>query len=218
MAQRAINRLGYDTPAEIFDADTLNSVYTKDQFWIPAESMTSGATGGAIKETYQPPSNTYQSYTVMRFNSGVDRDAFFTWSYKSHFANATINLHTNIMWTVLAGATPPADDVFFRLGCYNSISGATLDFDNTSNEEDNLVKTPAINTLESGNAGAPQDSIVLGTIGNSVISTSDWNLLSFKITRFGTSGLDDFPSPVVVLGVNIQWDVDFNNVAEWPST
>lgn len=199
--------------------DELNSVYTHGQFWVPAGALTPGVNLPITFEDYQPASG-YPTYTVGVYAPTTDTEAFFTWAFKSDLPadpSASLLLKINFLWFVKVAAEENLDSVQWATGASNQLMGTSIDYDNSAGEViwNRIVAAPDI--LHGGIAANVEAALAV-PITNDVVSGSDWNQLTIMAERHGATGgeNDDYPENAYLIGVGVQWAVDFNNVAVWP--
>lgn len=222
MGQRSANRKGWGglgnqalTPGE------LNDVYKKGQFWIPAGALT-GNPGQTpdFATPYQIP-NAYSVYTVARYSGTTDEEAFFTWAFKSDFAaapTASLKLKLSPLFTCENTVAAPNNKVQLAFAASNALVGTSLDFNNAVNEHDFNTTAPVTDVLQGGNTGDDQNAVSI-TVQDDIVSGSETNLLQILVERHAASGGgdDNYVNDILLLGIMVQFEVDFNNVAQWPT-
>lgn len=211
---RSVSRLGWGG-GDTFTAEILNGVYTKGQFWVPASAMTVGENDGATGLKTSTPSGSAGSYTVMEFATGVLGEVFWTWALKSDFVASAINLILTPIWFL--ETADAATVVTWEGGVSNAQLGTSLDFDNSANEVEMQSDTVAVDVPTSGDSTDIQRGIPISVIGDDSFSTTDWNILTLMMERHGDDASDTCGESAMLLGVGVQFDIDFNNVAAWPT-
>jgi len=202
------------TPAE------LNSVYSHGQFWIPAGALTgNGATAPDIN-AYQIPNN-YSSYTVARYKDAVDDEAFFTWAFKLDFAavpTANLLLKLSPLFTCENTIAAPNNKVQLAFGASNTLVGNSLDFSNSANEVNFNTTAPVTDVLQGGNTSDDQNTVAI-TVENDTLSATDMNFLQIMCERHAATGGgdDNYADEILILGVAVQYAIDFNNLGVWPT-
>lgn len=209
---------GADTP---LTPTELNDVYTHGQFWIPAGAL-SGNPGQTpdFLTPYQIP-NAYSSYTVGRYSGTVDEEAFFTWGFKADFVaapSASLLLKFSPLFTCENTVAAPNNKVQFAFGASNALVGTSLDFNNAANEVNFNTTAPVTDILQGGNTSDDQDTAPVGVFGD-IVSGGEMNLFQLMVERHAASGGvdDNYLNDILLLGVAVQFAVDFNNVAVWPT-
>ena len=213
--QRSNGRKGWGGGTGALTPTQLTSVYNKGQFWVPAGALTVGANDGATGLKVSTPSASSASYTVMEFATGVLGETFFTWAFKSDFVASTMNLIITPIWFLeIADASTI---VTWEGGASNAQLGTTLSFDNSGNEIEMKADTVAIDVVTSGDETNIQRGIPISVIGDDLISDTDWNLMTIMMERHGDEVSDTCDESAMLLGLGIQFDTDFDNIAAWPT-
>ncbi len=224
MSGRAGGRLGYGANADNVGPNELNDVYSFGQFWVPAGAITPTEGFPFVIENYTSsggPSLHY-TWTVANMINGAKSGGTFTWAFKSDFVgapDANIKLRmAPIFFSKVAGVAP-ADTVEWSLGAVNIVMGDNINF--IDNSETELLSTVGSAFELNGGDQVSKQNVPLATINSNgvigtPISSSDWNFLTMNIERDVADGDDDFPNPIFLYGVGVQFAVDFNNLAEWP--
>jgi hypothetical protein len=201
------------TPSE------LNDVYSFGQFWIPAGATTpSTETSPApVIETYlSTTGGTRQEYTVAKFDGATQSSVCFEWGFKSDFVavpSASMLFKASPLWFSKT-AGDGVEDVDIEIYANNILMGGDVN-DNmgAGSQVTKVVPTTAFE-LTGGTTANVQASIAK-TIEGSVLSATDWNLIRIGVERHANT--DTFGDDVFLIGVGIQFAVDFNNVGVWPT-
>lgn len=222
MSGRAGGRLGYgdqDTNTPV-TPNELNDVYTHGQFWIPAGALTAGVGQEPEINSWQPPSTGYPTYTVARYDGAADEEAFFTWCFKADFVKvptASMLLKVNFIWTCLVAGGVGNDTVQWASGANNTLIGTDLDFNNAANEVTYDQEVPTVKVLQAGKTANAQAGLAVPVFGD-VVSGSNINMITILAERHAASAVaDNYTSDALLLGLMVQFAVDFNNVAVWPT-
>lgn len=232
---RGANQIGWtaqDTNTPVTPSE-LNDVYSFGQFWIPAGALTPVTGFPGIIETLDSTGETpaHNSWTVMKMANAVKSGGNFTWAFKSDFmagTTATLLLRTAPIFISKVNADPAVNIVEWSLGAVNLAMGDDINFD--ANTETVLlstvqpVGTTAGEFLINGGDASSKQNVPLTLINNTVSGTSDisgtdWNFCTINVEREAETAsrvADTYLSDVFLLGVGVQFAVDFNNVAVWP--
>ena len=221
MSGRAGGRLGYGAQGGALTPSQLNDVYSFGQFWIPAGALTgNGSQSPDFATPYVIP-NGYSAYTVGRYSGTADEEAFFTWAFKADFVGvptATMKMKISPLFTSQVTVAAPNNKVQWAFGASNALVGTSLNFTNAANEVDFNTTAPVTDILQGGNTSDAQNAAAI-TVQDDILSGGDMNFLQILVERHAaTGGADDnYQNDVLLLGVAVQFAVDFNNVAVWPT-
>lgn len=213
--------------------DSLNDAYKFGQFWVPAGALTpTGGFPANIEIHTSTEAANHWSWTVAKFAASVKNGACFSWGFKADFLKAPIadlKLRVAPIFFTKVSADDPANIVEWSIGAANQVVGDDINLD--SNTETELFSAVQPTTTPAGkfliNAGssvnkqaAPLTLVNVGFAAGEVspISLTDWNLLTVNLEREGDHLADTFLGDVYLLGLDVQFAVDFNNVNEWPQT
>jgi len=199
----------------------LNDAYKKGQFFIPAGALIGNPGQTPDFETpYQIP-NAYSAFSVARYSGTTDEEAFFQWGFKADFVavpTASMKLKFSPLFTCENTIVAPNNKVQFAFGASNSLIGSSLDFDNSANEVDFNTTAPVTDVLQGGNTSDAQNAVSV-PVSNDILSGGNMNYLQLMVERHAASGGgdDNYVNDILLLGIAVQFEVDFNNVAQWPT-
>jgi hypothetical protein len=191
----------------------LNDVYTHGQFFIPAGAMTLGATNTPNLINDSMAILDGSTFTVMEFPTGVQAEVFFQWAFKSDFVKTSaLALKVKPLWyqNVLGSG-----NVEWEAGVVNNLIGSNLNISTETAAVAQIQAAPnVVDQLASGPSGAVEQAIDLGNTTG--LSASNMNFMQFIFERHGQNVGDTFGQSALLLGLSIQWAVNFSNVAVWP--
>lgn len=227
MGQRSNGRKGWGGTG--LTPSTLNDVYSFGSFWIPAGALTPVNGIPCIIETYDSTgAANHWTWTVAKFLASAKSSAEFTWAFKSDFVgapDASLKLRCAPIFFTKTSADSAVNIVRWDIGAVNMVMGDDINI--IANTEVTMLSTVQpisttagqmlINGGDADNKQAVPLTIVNGAVGTT-ISSSGLNLLNINLERSSQDSEDTFADDVFLLGINVQFAVDFNNIAEWPDT
>lgn len=223
MGGRSANTIGWSggasstplTPSE------LNDVYTHGQFWVPAGALTPDTTASPpVFEKYEfsNQANNYYTQTVLNFATSENMEACFNWAFKADFVavpSASLKLKVKPVYFVPVTVAAPNNVVRVAMSVDNAIVGGNLDQNGNPVQVDWNITNLNAELLNSGVGADGEDSIAL-TVGGDTLNSSGLNFLQILFEREGNDAADTYTNTLHLLGIMVQFAVDFNNVAEWP--
>ena len=218
MSQRANNRKGWGTRDTTQPTpDQLNNIYTHGQFFVPAGALTPGQSDGCIIEQFEYPASNAGSVTVAKFPTGIETEGYFSWGYKKDFVNTAIAF--KLKPTMFVKDIGNEGNVVWSTGVVNALIGSNLNINAETTTDD--MTTPGPDTIFDIFSGDATDAERAFDLGSSLSpdnpNANNMNTFNFLIERHGENVSDTLSTDVFLLGLMVQWAVDFNNIGVWPT-
>lgn len=200
-------------------ADDLNKL-------IPYQSVYFG--GQTIRGAWHQPTTSkklqvgtqQQGIFTQQFLKTKNTECNFYWQFRNHpidYSDPQLKIAPQFL-QIDVDKPEPEQFAFFEFSIGVSYNGTTIDYTLEGPPEVRaqcLIPGKWENFLV-GPAGDKAKRIP-ELFGDGALNTGKFNFLAFEIERWKNNEQDTFPEDVYLLGAEIQYKTDFNNVSEWPS-
>jgi hypothetical protein len=120
------------------------------------------------------------------------------------------------IWFAKTTASTPNNVVVLEAAAQNLLIGSSININAPSDTQ--LIQTVPATAflLQGGKTANAQASIPLAVAGDT-LSASNWNFINISFERDGALAEDTFGDSIFLLGIGVQWAVNFNNITVWPT-